>query len=493
MALHLAVEVHDTSLFALGVDPATGEECFRRRLPHSPAGTAELLARLAPGDTVVLEAIAQRAPGAQLLANRLDASGATVLLADPQRCRLLGFRGKKTDYRDCRGLLSHLRSGELATVWRPDRTTRERRQLSQERHAYNHTITQYKNRILALLREEGYTAPGPELWTAAGEAWLQALSVPAPTRALLLRTWTLLQATLAAKEAQEAAFAAEALADPRAWRLLQLPGFGPATAVMFLGEMGEAPRFPDGKHFTSYAGLDPRVAQSGNQLRGGSISKGGRSQLRWLMVEVAWNHVLADGPEAHHYHRLVRKGKPTGVAITALARHLLVLAHTLLVREEPYRGLAGWSYLRQLADLAGFRPHHERKAGGGTTDLDWARARYRELLGEEPPPRPAAGRTAPADTPVANPPAANPPTETAPAGTAPAGTAPETEAGAAPASAAREATAPAPAAEESGGSTSGAGADRCSGGRSEGGEGKTETAPAARRSAVLWRRTARAS
>ena len=118
---------------------------------------------------------------------------------------------------------------------------------------------------------------------------------------------------------------------------------------------------------------------------GGRISKSGRPLLRWVMVEVAWAHVLADGPEAGLYHRLVARGKPKGVAITALARHLLVLAWKLLTRGENYQKLERWGYLRKLAILAASRPAAERKAGGGTTDIAWARERYRELTGEEPP------------------------------------------------------------------------------------------------------------
>ena len=124
--------------------------------------------------------------------------------------------------------------------------------------------------------------------------------------------------------------------------------------------------------------------------RGGRISKSGRSQLRWIMVEVAWSHVLAHGPEAGLYHRLVRRGKEPGVAITALARHLLVIAHKLLTRDEPYRGENSWTYLRKLASLAAFRPEDQRRPRGrkeGQSDIDWARERYREITGQEPPRR----------------------------------------------------------------------------------------------------------
>ena len=381
MSLHVAIDVHDRTLFAVGVDPATGEECFRRRFPHTPPGTADLHGRLAPGDIAVLEATR----GSQHLARHLETSGATILLLDPQQCRLVGFRGKKTDYRDCRALLSHLRSGYLPVVWRPDAPTRERRQLARERQAYNQTVTQLKNRMIALLREEGVLPPGLELWEAAGEAWLRGAPVPTATRAVLLRSWTLLRAALAVKELQTESFHAQALADPRVWWLMQLPGFGPTASVTVLGELGELSRFAEGKQVASYAGLDPRIAQSGDVCHGGRISKSGRPLLRWAMVEVAWAHVLADGPEAGLYHRLVARGKPKGVAITALARHLLVLAWKLLTRGENYQKLERWGYLRKLAILAASRPAAERKAGGGTTDIAWARERYRELTGEEPP------------------------------------------------------------------------------------------------------------
>lgn len=428
MAQHVAVDVHDRTLYVVAVDPETGEERLRRRFPHTAAGIEELLARLSPGETVVMEATR----GAHSLANRLDARGATVLLAAPQRCRLLGFRGKKTDYRDCLALLSHLRSGELATVWRPDPLTRERRQLARERHGANGQVTQPKNRLLALLREEGLFPPeGEQLWGPEGEAWLAALPLPEPTRLILQRTWTLLQGVLAVKEDQDRAFARHALADPRAWRLMQLPGFGPTAAVIVLGEVGDFSRFARGKQLGSYAGLDPQVEQSGDYRGGGKISRAGRSPLRWIMVEVAWSHVLANGPEAGLYHRLVKRGKPANLAIVALARHLLVLAHHLLTRDEAYQGGDPRSYLRKLALLAAFRPAEQRRARGskaGQRDLDWARERYREITGQEPPR--LSGATA-ESTPEAALPAPQPGGATA---------------------------APAPAAEKQEGSTSGAGA-----------------------------------
>jgi transposase len=150
MARDVAVDLHRKTLFVVIVD-ADGTELLVRRFPATATGEAELLRHLQPGDRVVVEATG----GAHRFANRLESAGAVVLIADPQQTRRVGLRGKKTDYRDCRALLTHLRSGTLATIWRPDRPTREIRQLTRERAAYNQSIVRLKNRTKALLWEEG--------------------------------------------------------------------------------------------------------------------------------------------------------------------------------------------------------------------------------------------------------------------------------------------------------------------------------------------------
>src|SRR5947209_3528060 len=100
----VAIDVHRKRLAVLIVD-AEGTTLLRERLPATAEGEAELLRHLRGEDRVALEATT----GAHRLANRLEQTGATVIVADPQHNRLLGMRGKKSDWRDCQALLSHLR------------------------------------------------------------------------------------------------------------------------------------------------------------------------------------------------------------------------------------------------------------------------------------------------------------------------------------------------------------------------------------------------
>jgi transposase len=376
----VAVDIHSRTLYVLSMDRRSGAELGHARFPHTPQGGAQLLARLSPQDRVVLEATT----GAHHLANRLEASGATVLMADPQALHL-GTRGKKTDYRDCRTMLKHLRTGELVTVWRPDRFTRLVRQLTRERHAYNGQVVRLKNRIQALLREEGITppperwAPQSGLWTEAGEQWLKEQQLPPLAQRILQREAKLLVITQHFKAEHDEELAQLALESAPAQRLMQLVGFGAALAVLLLGEVGDFHRFTSSKKLVSYAGLDPRVHQSDTRQTTGAVSKAGRNQLRWLLIEAAWTHVNFAGPEAEHYHRLVARGKKPNVAIVALARRLLVIAYCLLTRTQNYDALEVERYERKLVLLARHRRETEQPQ---EANVVWAADRVEAVTGQ---------------------------------------------------------------------------------------------------------------
>lgn len=105
------------------------------------------------------------------------------------------------------------------------------------------------------------------------------------------------------------------------------------------------------------------------------------------MVEVAWRHVHQGGPEAEYFHRLVRRGKPAGVAIVALARRLLVLAYHLVTRRDTHRELELAWFEAKLARLAATRPHGSEPE---PCDRDWAADQVEALTGLTSPRR-AAG------------------------------------------------------------------------------------------------------
>jgi transposase len=66
---------------------------------------------------------------------------------------------------------------------------------------------------------------------------------------------------------------------PSAPYLLSIPGVGPLSAAVFLGELGDPACFHNARQIVKYAGYDPQESDSGAWVSRKFISKKGR----WLM------------------------------------------------------------------------------------------------------------------------------------------------------------------------------------------------------------------
>jgi len=118
--------------------------------------------------------------------------------------------------------------------------------------------------------------------------------------------------------------------------LMQLPGFGVITAMTVLAAIGDIQRFATCRHLTSYSGLTPGLEQSGTKKRAKGITKEGRKELRWAMVEVAQRAVKSDPLWKTRFQELQRR-MHRNQAIVAIARQLLELVWVVLTRRQPYR------------------------------------------------------------------------------------------------------------------------------------------------------------
>jgi hypothetical protein len=118
--------------------------------------------------------------------------------------------------------------------------------------------------------------------------------------------------------------------------LMQLPGFGVITAMTVLSAIGEIQRFETPKHLASYSGLTPGLEQSGTKNRGKGITKAGRRELRWALVEAAQMAVKSN-PLLKMKFQALQKRMHRNQAIVAIAHHLLDLVWYVLTRRQPYR------------------------------------------------------------------------------------------------------------------------------------------------------------
>jgi hypothetical protein len=95
-------------------------------------------------------------------------------------------------------------------------------------------------------------------------------------------------------------------------------------SMVVLGAIGDIRRFETAKKLVGYAGLGSSVHDSGQTHRQGRITKAGRKELRWALVEAAHRAVMSHPHWKtlfHTYQKRMSKAK----AYVAIARKLLVV------------------------------------------------------------------------------------------------------------------------------------------------------------------------
>lgn len=119
-------------------------------------------------------------------------------------------------------------------------------------------------------------------------------------------------------------------------RLMTIPGVSLVVGAGLLAAIGDVTRFKKAKLLPSYFGLVPSTYQSGSsEGYHGCITKQGRKQARWLLLEAAEHTVKAPGPLRAFYLRLKKK-RNHNVAKTAVARKMAEILWHLLSKDEDY-------------------------------------------------------------------------------------------------------------------------------------------------------------
>jgi transposase len=120
-------------------------------------------------------------------------------------------------------------------------------------------------------------------------------------------------------------------------QLRSIPGIGPYVAACLIGEIQDMQRFGSAKALIAYAGLDPKIRQSGHSLNvTGRLSKRGSPHLRralFIAANVARQH---DPNFRSTYDKKRNEGKKYTVATCVVARQLLKTVRAVWLRETPY-------------------------------------------------------------------------------------------------------------------------------------------------------------
>ena len=119
--------------------------------------------------------------------------------------------------------------------------------------------------------------------------------------------------------------------------LTSIPGVGPLTAIIFLGELGSAAGFKNARALEAYCGVAPRLFNSGTSVRGKSrMSKIGSSFVRKSLYMPALSASIYNPAFTKFKNRMTEAKKPGRVIICAIMRKLIRLMFTILKSRKPF-------------------------------------------------------------------------------------------------------------------------------------------------------------
>ena len=106
--------------------------------------------------------------------------------------------------------------------------------------------------------------------------------------------------------------------------LLSAPGIGRRSAILLLSELAVLDPTMTERQLVAYAGLDPRVYESGTSVhKPARISKVGNARLRAILYMNALTAIRHDRGARAFYCRLIARGKKRMQALVAVMRKLL--------------------------------------------------------------------------------------------------------------------------------------------------------------------------
>ena len=327
----------------LAVLDDAGKQVFSKRFATTREQFLLFAAELREGDTVALEVTTNSTSIARLIR---DNSKAHIIVSNPIKTKVIAEAKIKTDKIDARVLAELARVGYLPEVWLPDEDTESLRQFITDRISLVRRRTECKNSVHSVLHRNLVHQTQTDLFGTAGRQWLDEIvsgdagdNIPELDRmriGSLLNEIDRIDALVADLESVIASYIAlHPHLKEQLDRLMSVPGINLVTGAGILAAIGDVTRFPDKKKLAAYFGVVPSTKQSGDSSRNGRITKQGRAEARWLLIEAAEAFRKSPGPMRALYTRIYKK-RGHNIAVVAVSRKLIELVHHLLVNEEDY-------------------------------------------------------------------------------------------------------------------------------------------------------------
>ena len=331
---YVAFDIHKHYCVVAGVDREGRVLLHPVRVEHADL-EGWLKKNLLPTDQVVIESTTNAWHVYDLLAPLVE----RVVVANPIKVKQIACARVKTDIRDTLILARLLAANLVPGVWVPPAHVRELRQLLSQRRQFVETHTQIVNRMHSVAHRHHLKHERGKRFNEKNTVWQKGKILSSVEQFQL--ELEMENRVYIEKQIGRIGKLVAKMSHQKPWAqsmtyLMQLPGFGVITAMTVLAAIGEIQRFETPRHLASYSGLIPGLEQSGTKNRGKGMTKEGRRELRWALVEAAQMAVKSDPLWKTRFQEM-QKRMHRNQAIGAVAHRLLELVWHVLTRRQPYR------------------------------------------------------------------------------------------------------------------------------------------------------------
>lgn len=311
----IGIDISMQTFDAFGMDKK--EQLYFLEQPNNQTGFKKLLIKYGKESIFVMEATG---PYYLKLATFLFQKGAKVSVVNPlviKRFSQMNLQRAKTDKKDARTIYDYGVANSLK-IWQPDKPEiAQMNQILTALELLNKQATGIKNQIHAL--------------NASGNANKDVLKVlnDLINQFDQRKGYLEQQLELIIKKYFSVSY-----------ELLQsIPGIGKKAAAVLIALTNNFEKFIHYKQLIAYAGMSPRIYQSGISVKGkghickmgnGNVCKMGNGNVRKQMYISAWSAKFHNKACAEMYERLAEKGKPERVIKIAIANKLLKQAFAIV-------------------------------------------------------------------------------------------------------------------------------------------------------------------
>jgi len=319
----LDVHLKNTQVTVMKLD---GEILKRERVGTNKSELRRCLASVPKGSRVALESVGFCWPWIDFL-KELEFE---PLLANPLKVKIRA-EDVKNDKVDSKTLAHLTRMNWLPTCYVPPAELRWLRSLLRHRAFRTKLSTGVKNRTKSEFRKRDITLD-VDLKTKKGRVAASGLDVFEVNQNVELLE-------LMDRQSKEIeAMLKRKYGDVKPVQLLMtIPGVGFVTALTLYAEICDIKRFSNPEKLAHYAGLVPKIRQSGEHSNMGRESRGDK-WLKWILVEASWSHVrnCPDGHLAKVFEDTFRRKRNSKDAIKVVARKLVNVVWAVWTYEQEF-------------------------------------------------------------------------------------------------------------------------------------------------------------